>query len=168
MSATTVQSIQSSYLQDNLFALKISQKPQQLLIDMELFSSYLHTNAFPQTLPILQAFHPTVLRSQCFNDDNLPFSVEVQNTEIGHLFEHILLAYLCELKLERGVERVTYNGVTNWNWTKDAQGIFHITIDAGQRDQDVLPQALEKSIQLLTLIMTSVAGISPKTKQIAN
>lgn len=168
MSVISARGSSSYSVQTTFFDLNICQEAQHLTIDMMVLSSAFSTNSFPQTASILQEYYPAVLRSDCFNDHNLPFYIEVQNTEIGHLFEHILLTYLCELKIASGEEDVMYNGVTKWNWKRDKKGVFHIKVDAGDKDKDILPHALNKSIQLLTRIMTSSLNSHATTKQTAN
>lgn len=121
---------------------------------MEVFSG-VNTREYPATFSILQKLLPSILKSRCFNEDNIPFFEEVRGTEIGHLFEHILLEYLCELKLLKGYSNVVFSGTTNWNWYREPRGIFHITIDCTDADWDIFPIALRKSVALLTLIMGS-------------
>src|SRR3989344_4488342 len=87
---------------DAFFDLAIRHRRVQTMITMELSIPSVTTKDFPQTFAILQKRLPSVLQSQCFNEENIPFLLEVKTTEIGHLFEHILLEYLCELKLRQG------------------------------------------------------------------
>ena len=157
-----------SSVQNNLFSLNLVQKTQEVTIDMRVFLSAVNTRAFPQTLQILSEYYPQVLKTECFNEENLPFSLEVQHTEIGHLFEHLLLSNLYELKVERGYKDVIFNGITKWNWREDAAGTFHIFIDVGKEDEEIFSFALDKSMKLLTLILTSSTCEAAKTKQTAN
>ncbi len=137
---------------NNLFALNINQKKLTTDIVMQLFTSRATTQHFPRTLSVLEKYLPSVLKSKCFNYNNYSFSKEVQQTEIGHLFEHILLEYLSYYKNLKG-SGVVYNGVTEWNWKKDAVGTFHINIDAGYEDKEVFNLALEKSMILISKIL---------------
>ena len=157
-----------SSVQNNLFSLNLVQRTQEVAIDMRVSSSAVNTREFPQTLQLLSDYYPAVLKTECFNEENLPFSLEVQQTEIGHLFEHLLLSYLYELKVGRGYNDVIFNGITRWNWREDAAGTFHIFIDAGREDEDIFSLALEKSMKVLTLILTSSSRDIAKTKQTAN
>lgn len=151
--------IPTSYTEQGLFELTVHPQTHQLVIDMRLFACAIHTNAIPQIVDILTVIHPSVLKTECFNEDNLPFSVEVQNTEIGHLFEHIMLAYLTDLQGERGDYNSVYNGVTKWNWIQEEEGTFHITIDAGYEDREVISDALKKSISLLRMLLEKNSSI---------
>ena len=94
-----------------------------------------------------------MLLTQCFNDDGLPFRMEVKHTEIGHLFEHILLEYLCQGKIAKGAQRASYSGNTKWNWIKEPRGTFHIRLSCGMKDADILPAAMDKTISLMKVIL---------------
>ena len=146
-----LQSLNSLELQD-LFLLQIKHDKTYTRIDMRALSSTVNTIDLPQTFMILKKELPSILKSKCFNDKNLTFSREVRQTEIGHLFEHILLEYLCIQKLSLGFNHATYSGVTNWNWTEEAWGTFHITIDTGNEDEFLFVKALEKSTELMKKI----------------
>lgn len=144
----------SFYRVDNLFSLKIKYHKQATRIKMALYIPTVSTRHIPQTIDILKSYVPTVLDSLCFNDEKLPFSLEVKSTEIGHLFEHVLLEYLCYFKLLTGYTDAEYSGVTSWNWQRDPYGVFHITINTGWEDAEILSQALSQSILLLQHVLS--------------
>lgn len=152
MAITTARIIRN-YHRNDFFALRVDQNEIKTNILMELFSAPITTKNIPQTSPILKKYLPTILKSKCFNQNNYPFSKEVRNTEIGHLFEHILLEYLYEQKLKEGASNPVYNGLTQWNWQKDIRGVFHINVDVGLKERYIFQSALEKSIRLLNLII---------------
>lgn len=141
------------YPNEDLFSLMIKHQRLQTVITMELAIPFVSTKDFPATVSVLKRRLPSILKSQCFNDENLPFLHEVRATEIGHLFEHILLEYLCMLKLLKGSSDVTFSGTTNWNWYRDPRGMFHIRVNAGFTEADIFPEALERSITLLQEIL---------------
>ncbi|HSW48137.1 MAG TPA: hypothetical protein VLG67_03565 [Candidatus Saccharimonadales bacterium] len=140
---------------NNLFLLDVSQEEKTTKIRMEMLISCVCTSELPMTYSILKKQLPSIMRSKCFNENNYKFSKEVKNTEIGHLFEHIILEYLSNLKSLEGVKNPIYNGLTSWNWTKDPRGVFHIEIDSGLDDESALSLALHKSNQLLYAILES-------------
>ena len=141
------------YFIPQLFSLTVNRKANSTTIYMELFTQEVNTRTNPLTVQLLKEYLPSVLRSQCFNDDNLPFAQEVRQTEIGHLFEHILLEHLCLLKLSHGHNSATYRGVTDWNWIKEKRGTFHIQINAGRNESNFFEEALQKTIRLTETIM---------------
>lgn len=106
---------------------------------------------------------PSIFNSRCFNEEYLPFCQEVRHTEIGHLFEHILLEYLSQIKFEQDRQKVIYSGTTAWDWEKYGAGVFLIKIDAGQKDVKIVKIALEKSVYLLSKIMDSQFSSTPQT-----
>lgn len=145
----------SFYHIDKLFSLKIRYHKQATRIRMSLLIPTVNTKEVPHTVELLTQYLPSVLNSTCFNDDQLPFAVEAQSTEIGHLFEHILLEYLCYFKLLKGYTNAEYSGVTKWNWERDPWGVFHITINTGYDDWEIFSQATQQSIVLLEMILCS-------------
>ena len=107
------------------------------------------------TVPILAARLPGVFDSQCLSEDSRLFSDEVENTEVGHLFEHILLEFLAEIKFYREEKAVVFSGITKWNWREFRRGSFLITINVPKSDGPILDLALRKSVKLLDEILAS-------------
>ncbi len=138
----------------NLYTLSINRSREKTIIIMRLLIPEINTKNFPQTSSILKIYLPSIFKSTCYNSDNLPFSKEVLQTEVGHLFEHILLEYLCILKLEQGVDHAVYEGMTNWNWLRDPRGTFHITIHGSMEDLNVFNEALRRTMKLTNLILS--------------
>lgn len=138
---------------ENLYTLSVLPSTRQTTIVMKLLIPQVNTRDFPHTTEQLKVALPSIFRSMCYNDERLTFEQEVKQTEVGHLFEHILLEYLCLLKLERGFISATYEGVTNWNWVRDPRGTFHITIKATKKDYALFSDALQKTITLMNTIL---------------
>ena len=105
-------------------------------------------------MKILQRNLPQVLDALCFNDSNLPFDIEVKNTEMGHLFEHIILEYMCEEKIKNGFPKASFKGVTNWNWKKDIQGTFHIQIEIEPADLEFFEVAFDEDVVAIVFMGT--------------
>lgn len=122
-------------------------------ITMQFLTKEVTTRNMSSVKRLLQMYLPTILESSCFNEENLPFHEEVSHTELGHLFEHILLEYLCKEKISAGDNEAVFRGVTKWNWNKDRVGTFHINVDVSGSEKDLLYFALEQSILLLKRIM---------------
>lgn len=146
---------------ENLFLLDINQGLKETGIRMKLFTNYVSTQSLPNTHTTLERFLPSILESKCFNDENLSFDQEVKSTEIGHLFEHILLEYLSKLKSFYDNENIAFSGITTWDWTRDEHGVFHIKISAGAREAHIFEEALEKSIELVNkIVKTHLSSIN--------
>lgn len=137
----------------DLFTLGIKQNTYYTKITMRLFTSIVNTKDIPYTLPTLKKILPSILRAECFNDKKLPFFKEVRKTEIGHLFEHILLEYLCISKISLGIQSACFEGHTHWNWEVEPKGTFHIYINTGYKDGEIFFGALKKSVELLSIIL---------------
>lgn len=153
----TAQQVPSS---SNLYSLSVDRGQKKTIIVMKMHIPQVNTSEFPQTRNILKLYLPTILKSICYNEEQLPFYKEVSKTEIGHLFEHILLEYLCIVKLENGYDSVCYEGVTDWNWLRDPKGTFHITIKATNEELDILSVALDRSMILINAILSKEENIS--------
>lgn len=137
------------------FSLALFPSEKSIDLTMSMSTKVLHTSSLPQTICILEKLLPSIFSSSCFNDNNFPFIEEVKNTEIGHLFEHILLEYLCMEKINKGYADATFRGVTNWNWKEEPLGTFHIIVDISLAERDFIEPALENSIKLINLILES-------------
>ncbi|MDP2637812.1 MAG: hypothetical protein Q8P26_02015 [Candidatus Levybacteria bacterium] len=120
---------------------------------MRLNIPIVNTSSLPYTSLLLKKNIPSILWSKCFNPNKYSFPKEVQKTEIGHLFEHILLECLSQQRIKDGKLNSVFNGLTQWDWTKEARGTFHITIDVGYNDKKTFEKAIEKSISIIRLIL---------------
>ena len=152
LTAKTLQNA-SVYSVEELFSLSIRHNLQNTHIIMKLLIPTVNTRDIPWTYTTLEKHLPSILRSTCFNEEKLPFSLEVRQTEIGHLFEHILLEFLCQGKLLKGHKRAIFSGNTQWNWRREPRGMFHIFVKMYPSDIDIFPEALEKSITLAKIIL---------------
>ncbi len=120
---------------------------------MKMGIPVVNTSSIPHTVSFLETHAPTVLSTRCFNDLNLAFDKEVKATEVGHLFEHMLLEQLCALKISAGFASAVFNGRTYWNWERDPEGVFHIVIDIGKKEIALLLTALQNTIQLFESLL---------------
>jgi hypothetical protein len=148
-------SLYRNYHTSELYHLSIKQSDTNTKIIMKVLQGTVNTRELPHTFPLLKKMLPSVLRSTCYNENDDPFYREVQHTEIGHLFEHILIEHLCLLKVSQGYDDVEFSGVTKWNWILHPKGSFHITVSANHEDISIFNDAMEKSIELTNLILQS-------------
>lgn len=122
------------------------------ILRMEVLDGPVNTFELPSTVNVLKNMLPAIFFSKCFNEKSLPFSEEVKATEVGHLFEHILLECLYERKSKLGYANCVHSGVTKWNWKKDLYGVFEITINIGINEKNILSQ----SIDFAAIIMENI------------
>lgn len=149
------------------FRLKIKQHPNYASIKMVFHTDFVNTKEVPSTYKFLQNLLPSVLRSTCYNRENLPFFEEVKKTELGHLYEHILLEYLCKLKIQKGFKKAVFKGKTHWNWSKDPMGTFHITATSGKNDADILNEAVKQANDLMSLLLKESKKSNKTYKQVS-
>lgn len=121
---------------------------------MQLSTGFVNTRHIPHTYSYLAKNLPSVLNTECFNENKFSFKKEVRDTELGHLFEHILLDIICALKVEQGYDDAVYNGVTNWNWKKDPYGMFRISIDTGYDEEPLFHMAIKRTIEVFEELLT--------------
>lgn len=157
----TARILSTKRYQEKLYSLQIHHMLSSASIRMALNIPIVNTYSLPFTYTILTKHLPSIFSSACFNDQKLPFSQEVKATEIGHLFEHMLLEYLCSEKTAQKYNDVVFNGYTEWDFIKDGEGVFHIHVDVPYTDSAVLIDALRKTIQLMNIILQS----SPSVKK---
>lgn len=136
---------------------------------MDVFGPVVTTEHLPQTRAILKEKLPRIFSSKCFNRNHYSFFRESRSTEIGHLFEHVLLEFLTRERLIRRGNLKTYKGVTTWDWSVIKKGIFEIEVNCGVNDADIFGEAVGKSISLTSEIMSTnfVVYSATTTKQIA-
>ncbi len=127
---------------------------------MEVSIPCINTVHIPQTLQLLYENLPSVLKTKCFNEKNIPFREEVVRTELGHLFEHMFLEYLSLEKLLSGHRSALFKGRTDWNWNEDARGVFHLKVTVPEEDLIFLSAALKKTITLFETILNSRLHLS--------
>lgn len=72
---------------------------------------------------------------------------------MGHLFEHLIIEFMCQEKLSGGARSASFSAYTFWNWNREARGTFHIEIEAGNNDIQYFYPALEQATVLLNKII---------------
>src|SRR3990172_12827533 len=110
----------------NEYSLELRLVNDTLNITMQLHEAPLSTKSLYSTTEILAQNLPDIFTNICYNDSNLTFYQESQNTEIGHLFEHILLENLTRSRGDK--LRAPLQGKTKWNWEREPIGKFHIRL----------------------------------------
>ncbi len=143
------------FIFSNSFWLEILPQKTNTQFVLQMRIKSVNTRDYPITLNFLKENLPSVLKTQCFNENKYNFRQEVKATEIGHLFEHILLDRICKEKLSRGFNNIVFNGNTSWNWEKEPKGVFHITIDSGEKDFKYLKTALKTTISIMEELLLS-------------
>lgn len=133
------------------FIININATRHKVILKLKISKYSLKTSQFPKTALILNKYLPTIFRNKCFNNANIPFVQEVLNTEISHLFEHVLLENMCLIKIKY-VDSVAYDGRTFWDIDQN-NGEYRIEIQCHLYDWPIFIKALSKSIQLMDLIM---------------
>jgi hypothetical protein len=116
---------------------------------MVMPTNYISTENFPHTHSLLKKSLPSIFLSECINDKNNTFSQEVRNTEIPHLFEHILLANLCRYYTITAESTSEFSGWTSWNWITEVKGTFDIEISGNFSQPISISEVIFQSIDIL-------------------
>lgn len=124
-----------------------------LEIKLQMLTPFVTTSNLEHTYSFFKKNLPSILKSKCFNENNYAFSKEILNTELGHLFEHILLENLCKEKLLYGHKSASFSGNTSWNWKKEKLGNFTIKINFDPEDKIYLEKAMEKTCALFIKLL---------------
>ena len=135
------------------FDLSLQESTSTIAITLHIQGDKMTTAHMPYLQRVLKGELPTILRAKCFNEKDIPFHKEVLCTELGHLFEHILLEYLCIAKIRIGCQEAIFSGITKWDWNKDPYGTFHIDLDIEKDDVIFLTLALQKTTHLFQKIL---------------
>jgi len=138
-----------------LMTVETKVKEDHAKVCVKMHSSHFRTHSLPHTSHILSTTLPSVLESKCFNEKKQPFHEEVKATAVGHLLEHIILAYMCESKLADGHTEACFNGFTEWDWSKSMRGTYDVIINMSKEDISHLKYAMTKSILLTEKILCS-------------
>lgn len=83
----------------------------------------LRTSAYPELPRLALELLPGLAKHDCRNADGRRFVVELGDTEVAHLFEHLTL----ELMALAGSPRTT-TANTSWDFRRDGRGAFHVEI----------------------------------------
>ncbi len=119
-----------------------------LVVEIPETDAFLTGDA-PRMPRILFRMFPYLAAQRCYNDLHVSFRREAENTEIPHLFEHLLLEI--QKQVRRGIVNCSpISGETEWNWTIDPRGRFHVTVGY---DNEIVALA---SIRLAERIMCSL------------
>ncbi|KKR09735.1 MAG: hypothetical protein UT38_C0022G0013 [Microgenomates group bacterium GW2011_GWA2_39_19] len=137
------------------FTINIKHRESTTHLFMHMLSPTLYTDQLPHTYKFLMTHLPCIYKSKCFNHSKVPFKKEVKDTEIAHLFEHILLEHLRLEKESRGCKSACFSGETRWDWSKNPCGTFHIKVGVKHAELEVFSKAFEKSINLFMSLLDS-------------
>lgn len=119
---------------------------------------YATTAAFPKMVDFLKSELGTILDCKCENPSDLPFDQEVRNTELGHLYEHVILEYLCDEKIKNGAGSASFKGDTFWEVKEEQPYKFLIRIQLDITESSLLSKALDKANFLMEKLFVSHAS----------
>ena len=98
---------------------------------------------------------PGLERHVCHNDDGRTFAEELADTEVPHLFEHVVM----ELMAKAGSPR-SLKGETSWDFKRDGHGIFRV---AFEYDDDLVCLGAIKAASKVMAYLTD-GGPEPDTE----
>lgn len=140
----------------SVFQLNYSFHDNTMTLHMQMLLPHVSTTSAPDCVGFLADHCPGVLKTKCFNEKKLPFYLEAKNTELGHLFEHVLLDQLCNKKISRGHENAEFSGITQWDWEQEPYGSFRITINLSREDLRFFATALKATIRIFEKFISTI------------
>lgn len=150
---TIINSLAISQFSDKYFTLSIRELKTRVRMEMFVGHEMVNTQNLQCVVAELKKRIPEIFTTKCFNYKNQPFIEEVKNTELGHLFEHILLEKFCTNKANFGFSDFTIRGYTTWDWYKYPRGTFHITVNIKRLERAIFYQSLNQSISIYNAII---------------
>ncbi|MDO8681905.1 MAG: hypothetical protein Q7N50_00290 [Armatimonadota bacterium] len=95
----------------------------KLVVEMPDPNNYSTVHS-PHIPKLLFKLFPHLAKHRCENENGYTFRRECQETEIPHLFEHLII------ELQGQAQRVSnLRGETKWNWRVDPRGRFHVYVE---------------------------------------
>lgn len=143
------------------FTLALSIKRKKTYIYIQFKTPQITTDSHFNTQYFLEQSLPSIFLSTCYNDRNLPFRREVENTELGHLYEHVLLEYIALLHFTNGGGGRDFIGSTSWDWRKNERGSFQIEINVGKTHEQILIEALSLTNNLMESFLEPLTASIP-------
>lgn len=143
------------------FPLSLKQLDDQAELKVFFDDHIITTQNMKNVVSFFEEQLPSVLETKCFNEQHLPFRVEIIKTELAHLFEHIILVLLCQAKAARGGKDITFSGETNWDWEVTPKGLFTISLSVKKHDAGLLQEVLPQASQLIDTFLATV-GVEPQ------
>lgn len=67
---------------------------------------------------------PGLQRHACDNAEGITFAEEIADTEVPHLFEHVVIELMARSGSPRGLK-----GETQWDFNRDGHGTFRVTFE---------------------------------------
>lgn len=67
---------------------------------------------------------PGLRRHVCDNSEGITFAEEISDTEVPHLFEHVVIELMARAGSPRGLK-----GETRWDFSRDGHGTFRVSFE---------------------------------------
>lgn len=121
----------------------------------------LTTKSLTNLIPLLETKLPTIFKNKCYNDGHLSFREEVTATEIGHLFEHILMEYFCIEHECCSTLPIRIKGLTTWDWYTNPIGTFTIELTSNEISMNTFIRSLNQTIAFMDLLFAPAITPQP-------
>lgn len=143
------------------FSVLARQLDDCVILTQEIHNSATTTKDLPSTFSVLNQTIPSIFDNYCYNQNKYSFKKEVKNTEVGHLYEHLILENLKIFKID-SCGKADVRGETHWDWIKDKKGTFNIVVYSDRGENGFFNKALGKATEVLEMIYaTQKAGMPP-------
>jgi hypothetical protein len=115
------------------------------------------TTQLPTLQSDIRTLLPEILVAACDNPDNKPFFKEMLDTQTAHLFEHMVLEYLCKLRLNEGASEASYEGRTFWDARRPTGEESTIAVSRQGESKSQFMRAVRLSSKLLNTLLSNTS-----------
>lgn len=137
----------TSYSSNN-FRVTGMQMAEKVMLVQEIYNPAIYTKDLPATVEVLSKNVPSIFANRCYNGRKFSFKKEVENTEVGHLFEHLILECLKILAFGK-YGKADFKGQTFWDWKTEKERKFNIVVYSDQNYKDIFEIALKRAVVIM-------------------
>lgn len=144
------------------FFVTASQLDDCVFLTQTVHNPIVGTRELPYTYRVLEKTIPSIFKNHCDNYKKYPFVKEVKDTEVGHLYEHLILEYLKLIGVKK-FGKADFSGETSWDWAREKKGTFRIIIYSNKSQNNLFNHAFKKATLVLEKIYNGQrAGSVPR------
>lgn len=136
-----------NYISKN-FQINIQELKGRVVLTQNVINPIVHTSFLPRTLEVLQKRVPTIFDNKCYNGNGFSFGKESGSTEVGHLFEHLIIENLKLIAIKK-CGKGDFKGETSWDWAKEKRGVFNIVVYSDGGLKKIFPIAFKKAVEVM-------------------
>jgi len=124
-------------------------------VDLFVPSHLTRTSQVPELKQNILRMFPSIVDHQCDNDRKVDFVEELTDTEIAHVFEHVLI----EIIGQEDELAVSLKAQTIWNWRLNPRWTYQIEVDYA--NEDIFLRSVVKTAKVLREMIEYCTFVNP-------